>query len=291
MKVFPIDRGTRSFLVAPVFAAGWIGFTMPGIAATLSSDSTLALQISNFSHPAKVVGTEADVKTVALAGDSGEVAIKTAVDSLFVTDETTAFGYSISGSIVRGEGSNYLARKNVVSTLLGRFDIQADTDFRFEIEAYLSLWNLSNNSGEKSITNLGITSVFLQDTRTRNTINVFESIGSIDTGEFAPKNADFFQFRKNNRTNTLEYLSGTSFGGEEETIDFFLKASFQISVSRDTEFALFASTRSCVDTSKGGGICTVPEPSPALGLLAGAIGLSGFGLLREVMNRVVKFIF
>lgn len=291
MKVYSIDRDVRSFLAAPVFAVGWIGFIALGVTATIYHDSTIALQISNFSHPAIEVRTEADIDTIAIADGRGKVGIKTALNSLFATDELTAVAYSIFQSSVWGEERNYLARTNTTSTLMGRFEIPANTEFSFDLNAYTFLENFTSDLSSNPVSSLGTTSVFLQDISTGEMINVFEVVGFINTGILDRNNTDSFTFRENSKTKVLEYLSRTSFGGEEETIDFNLTASFDLTVSRDTEFALFASTRSCVDTSKKGGICTVPEPSNALGLIAGAMAFGCFRIFGEVMNRVVQLIF
>ena len=276
--------------VVTFIAASSIGFASPSAAATFANFSQIELVISNFSHLPKNVGVVGDVKAISIA-EVGEVEIQLDGDAIFLSDDSNsiAFGSSKFQTSISGTGLDYLGRTDILANLIGQFDVPANTTFGFDVQASVLLTNWTDDLALSPVSTSGNFQLILQDVLNQKDWHIFNFLGFLNTNSIDELNRDWFEFYAGINLNVLEYQEATIFGGNNEALQFFLTASFEISVNESTELMLLATTRSCNYGSNVVDVCVrVPEPSNRLSLMVGAIWLSAFFFSSRIIKQIVK---
>lgn len=240
------------------------------ILATPSQAATFALSQGNFnftdfSQEPSNVSTEAIANTevfVAKKGNGTAQAEANAVASFVIP--TTASNSSLSTAM--GENRNYLALADSEATVVGNFDVNANTPFSFNFTGDFNLQASIDNTRSESAKAGGNIFFLLVDTATSRVLDFFSLMGDVVT----PGDEDFVAIEKSDNV-VLDVAKDFSFSGNQE----FAQASFQGSLNR---FFTDAKTISLIEVKQNRvEVKAVPESSTNLAALVG-VGVVGVAL-------------
>ncbi|MBD2773644.1 hypothetical protein [Iningainema tapete] len=245
------------------------------ILATPSQAATFALSQGNFnftdfSQEPSNVSTEAIANTevfVAKKGNGTAQAEANAVAS-FVISPPAASNSSLSTAM--GENRNYLALADSQATVVGNFDVNANTPFSFNFTGDFKLQASIENTRSESAKAGGDISFLLVDTASNSVLDFFSLKGDVVT----PGDEDFVAIEKSDNVVLGTLAKDFSFSGNQE----FAQASFQGSFNR---FFTDAKTISLIEVKQNRvEVKAVPESSTNLTALVG-VGVVGVALGRR----------
>ena len=152
---------------------------LPGEAATFAT-STSAFSFGNFSQIPNSVSTstETDTNATVITSGEGRVINDAQASALFNQDPAFSLNRTISESF--GEGSNYLGFAESQASVLGQFEILANTTFNFAFSGLLDLFtSIDDADSEQAQATAGITFALLDETA--NVLSSFELFGNLNT--------------------------------------------------------------------------------------------------------------
>lgn len=151
----------------------------PSEAATFAT-STGAFSFGNFSQTPNAVSTstETDTSAIVISSGEGRVINDAQASALFNQDPAFSLNRTISESF--GDGSNYLGFAEGQASVLGQFDILANTTFNFAFSGLLDLFtSIDDADSEQAQATAGITFALLDETA--NVLSSFELFGNLNT--------------------------------------------------------------------------------------------------------------
>ena len=150
---------------------------LPSEAATFASSSSSFL-FSNFSQSPDSVSTDTDVDAFVISSGDGTAITETDAEAIFSQDP--AFSFNEIFSDVFGEGENYSGTAESEASVLGQFEVSANTDFGFNFLASLDLLTFIDDSNSEQAQAIGgITFALLDEAAA--VLASFELFGSLET--------------------------------------------------------------------------------------------------------------
>ncbi|MFH7028996.1 MAG: PEP-CTERM sorting domain-containing protein [Heteroscytonema crispum UTEX LB 1556] len=251
-------------LVTPFLASSVLAISPSRAATFAGSEGTF--ELTNFSQSPSSVSAETFADTLGIS-KGGTVTALAQSEAFFL--QVPPQGFNSSLSLAFGENGNYLAQAESEATLIGIFDIKADTDFSFNFAGNLELLtSIDNPPGEKARAS-GDISFALFDIENNSALDFFSLAGNLTSED----DNDFIAYQKSENVTLSNLVSDSSFGGNQEfaiaSADGFVKRYF----TNNTSLALIEVKRNQVRVS-------APEPSTVLALFF-SCGVIGVALKRK----------
>lgn len=260
-------------LVTPVIASCVLA-SSPSKAATFAFSQGKA-NFTNFSQSPRGVGTNTDTNTLTIAKDGMVTALADA-NATFVVARPSASNSSLS--IALGKGRDYLGLAESEATVIGFFDVGANTNFSFNFNANLNLQTKIDNPPAENARAAGDISFALLDTNNNSILDFFSVVGNLTT----EGDDDFIAVQKSDNVTLKNQDINFNFGGKQE----FAIASFDGSLQRyfgnQTNFAL-------IEVKQNRATVKAPEPSTNLALILCG-GVIGVVLSRRKPTAVLSFV-
>ncbi len=252
------------FLVAaPILASSVLGVS-PSKAATFAY-SEGNFFFSEFSQNPSNVATITD--TLAIGEELMVDAIALAEAEFIVTPPQAS---NSSLSVAFGESQDYLVVAESEASVIGNFDIDANTNFSFNFSGDLELATSIDNPPKENARASGDISFALIDIQNSNVLEFFNLVGNIAT----EGDNDFVTLQKSDNITLSEKLIAPGFGGLQEFLAVSVEGSFESHFAKETTLALVEVKRNRAEVK------AVPEASSSLALLVSS-GLIGVVLKRR----------
>ena len=250
----------KKFLVltTPVLASSFVSIS-PSKAATFAFSQGDAL-FSEFSQSPSNVAV--DIDTLSITEGSMVQAIAQA-EAIFLIEPALAFNSSLSETL--GESQDYLGIAESEASVIGNFDIEANTKFSFDFISDLELATSIDNPPKESARASGDISFALIDTVNNDVLDYFNLVGNIVT----EGDDDFVALQKSDNVILSEAFGAPGFGGLQEFLAVSIEGSLERYFADETTVALVEVKRNRAEVK------AVPEPSGTLALLlaGGAVGI------------------
>ncbi|MBF2015545.1 MAG: PEP-CTERM sorting domain-containing protein [Rivularia sp. T60_A2020_040] len=255
----------RCLLVTTSILASTIVGTAPSKAATFAfSEGNLVFE--DFSQNPSNVATDTDTNTLTI-GEGGMVQATAEAEAFFLIEPAVAFNSSLSAAF--GENRNYLGIAQSEASVIGNFNVKANTNFSFDFLSNLELATSIDNSSIENARASGDISFALINLKNDDILDFFSLVGNITT----EGDDDFVALQQSDNV-ILSGISGApGFGGLQEFLTVSIEGSLQRYFADDTTVALVEVKRNRAEVQ------AVPEPSISLALL-----VSG-GVISLVLKR------
>ncbi len=246
-------------LITPLLASSML-VTSPSRAATFAS-SKGQFEFTGFSQSPLRVLTSAESNTLTI-GQSGSVIALGQAEAFF--EKLPAQAFNFSSSLAFGENKAYLGEADSEASVLGIFDVKADTDFSFNFAGNLNLLTSIDNPSFENARASGGISFALFDTANNDIIEFFSLSGNLET----KGNDDFIAYEKSDNVILKDLTPVSNFGGIEEFATAFIEGFVKRSFASQTNLALIEIKSNKVTVK-------APEPSTSLAFLfsCGVVGL------------------
>ncbi|NJM22745.1 MAG: PEP-CTERM sorting domain-containing protein [Richelia sp. RM2_1_2] len=254
----------RCLLITAPILASWIVGTAPSKAATFAFSEGIFV-VENFSQSPSNVATNTDTNTLTIS-KGGMVQAIAEAEAFFLIEPTVAFNSSLSEAF--GENRNYLGVAQSEASVIGNFNVNANTNFSFDFFTNLELATSIDNSPQEKARASGDISFALIDLKNDNILEFFNLAGNITT----EGDDDFVALQKSDNVVLSEVFGAPSFGGLQEFLTVSIEGSLQRYFTDETTIALVEIKRNRAEVA-------VPEPSISLALL-----VSG-GVISLVLKR------
>lgn len=253
-------------LTAPVIASSVL-FSTPSKAATFAYSEGDFL-FSEFSQNPSNVATDTVAETLAIGIDGGGMAGAIAeAEAIFVIEPAEAFNSSLSAAF--GENQDYLAAAESEASIIGNFDINANTNFSFDFLGDLELATSIDNPPKENARASGDMSFALIDIENSKILESFDVVGNIAT----EGDNDFVDLQKSDNITLSEKFIAPGFGGLQEFLAVSIEGSLQRYFTDDTTLALVEVNRNRAE------VTAIPEASSSLALLVSS------GVIAVVLKR------
>ena len=260
---------TKGFLLllTPCIASSILAAS-PSQAATLARSEGV-LEFTRFSQNPSGTGTATNTNTVTIA-NNGMVNAFANAEATFIVAPPTASNLSLS--LAFGEGRDYLGLAESEVTVIGNFDVDANTPFSFDFKSNLKLETSIDNSQAENARAAGDISLALLDTASNSTIDFFSLMGNLTT----PGDDDFIAYQKSNNISLGNPVTTSNFGGNQESATASVQGFLQRYFDSKTSLTL-------IEVKRNQARVTAPEPSTCLALLfsCGVIGVASKGRRKE----------
>lgn len=170
-----LQKISKTSVVISSSLIGLIIAAVPSEAATFATSNSF-FSFNNFSQIPDSVSSSTDTNTIS-SGD-GSVITEAEASALFSRDPAFSLNETVSEAL--GEGSNYLGIAESEASVLGQFEIAANTNFSFTFAGFLDLFTLIDNPlSEQAQATAGITFALLDEAAT--VLSSFELFGILNT--------------------------------------------------------------------------------------------------------------
>lgn len=247
----------------PILASSVL-LSSPSKAATFAG-SNGSLLFTEFSQSPSNVANQTNTETLAI-GEGGMVKAIAQADAIFLIEPATASNSSLS--IAFGENRDYLGIAESQASVIGKFDIEANTDFSFNFLADFNLATSIDNPPQENARASGDISFALIDTQSNDVLEFFSLAGNITT----EGDNDFVGFQKSNNVILNETDNEASFGGLEEFLTVSVEGTLERYFTNETTLALIEMKQNRVQV-------TASEPSSNLALFLAS------GVIAIIVNR------
>ncbi|MBT9314464.1 PEP-CTERM sorting domain-containing protein [Leptothoe spongobia] len=158
---------------------GALTVMLPSEAATFASSSS-SFFFSDFSQSPDAVLTDTDSDVSVTSSGEGTAFTDTDAEAFFSQDPDSAFAFNEVFSEVFGEGANYSGTAESEASVLGQFEVSANTIFSFDFLASLDLLTFVDDpASEQAQATGGIIFALLDEAET--VLTSFELFGNLDT--------------------------------------------------------------------------------------------------------------
>ncbi|MGF1677472.1 MAG: PEP-CTERM sorting domain-containing protein [Rivularia sp. (in: cyanobacteria)] len=254
-------------VITPILASTIVG-TAPSKAATFALSEGI-LVFEGFSQSPSNVATDTSTNTLTI-GEGGIVQATAEAEAIFLIKPAVAFNSSLSAAF--GENRNYLGVAKSEASVIGNFNVKANTNFSFDFFTNLELATSIDNPPQEKARASGDVSFAVVDIKNDNILDFFSLVGNITT----EGDDDFVALQKSDNVTITEKFSAPGFGGLQEFLTVSIEGSLQRYFADETTIALVEIKRNRAEVQ------AVPEPSISLALLVSA------GVVALVMKRRCK---
>ena len=249
----------KFLVVATPILASFVSIS-PSRAATFAYSQGKVL-FSEFSQSASNVAVDVDANTLAIS-EGGMVAAMAKAEAIFLIEPAVAFNSSLSEAF--GESQDYLGIAESEASVIGNFDIEANTKFSFDFISNLELATSIDNPPKESARASGDISYALVDTQSNDVLEFLNLVGNIVT----ESDDDFVALQKSDNVILSQAFGAPGFGGLQEFLAVSIEGSLQRYFADKTTVAL-------VEVKRNRAEVKVPEPSSTVALLlaGGVVGI------------------
>ena len=261
-------------------------FASQANAATLSF-SRVSLELNAFTQSAQNVSDKADASAIAIAnGDLVTVDID--FTSIFSNKVSQVFANSDAAIELTGQGSRFFGQVQILSQLIGLFEVSAGQVFSFNFDVSLNLKNSVDSPQSGSVITHGGVSFFLIDEPNQNFLGGLNIVSNLNT--YSPNNPDDV-FPIPETTDNIFITDNSSQNTSSPLIksaQATVTGTFQQRFNEDTQIRLIAQTtqESCVQAPRVNDACVkVSEPTNIIALMIFGSWLS---VLSSIMKQVIQ---
>jgi hypothetical protein len=239
----------------------------PSQAATLAL-SEGALEFTRFSQTPSGTGTGTNTNTITNA-NNGRVDAFANAEATFIVAPPTASNSSLSQAF--GEGRNYLGLAESEVTVIGNFDVDANTPFSFDFQTNLNLKTSIDDPQAENARAVGDITLELLDTASNSTIDFFNL-----TGNLTSPGDDFIAYQKSDNITLSNPVTTSDFGGNQESATASVQGSLQRYFDSKASLTL-------IEVKRNQARVTAPEPPMSLALLfcSGVLSVALKGKRKE----------
>lgn len=260
------------------------------------SASNINLFIYNFNPLPRDVIVDIDVQAIIV--DQTDLTQSTIEgESEFISDQINNVGYGRSQwqhfTINQGFNNEYIARNNISTTLLGRFDLSANSTFNFDLTSSLNLSTFTTNPITNSLSSSGRISLAIQNSTNQEIIDRFNLFALINTNPINSESRDYFTLRPSPNFTIIEYNKTSLLGNQlnSELLNVETSVSFERYFYEPTSINLIAITESCNYTSTDINTCVkVNEPSNHISLILLFFLVWGSICRRRIMEYITYLV-
>jgi hypothetical protein len=239
-------------VITPILASTIVG-TAPSKAATFAfSEGNLVFK--DFSKSPSNVATGTSANALAI-GEGGIAQAIAEAEAIFLIEPAVAFNSSLS--TVFGENGNYLAVAQSQASVIGTFNIDANTNYSFNFLSNLELATSIDNPPQENARASGDISFALIDLKNDDILEFFSLVGNITT----EGDDDFVALQKSDNVTITEKFGAPGFGGLQEFLTVSLEGSLERFFTNETTVALLEVKRNRAEVQ------AVPESSINFALL------------------------
>lgn len=258
-------------VITPLLATTMLA-TLPSRAAT-SASSEGQFKFSGFSQSSSRVLTNAESNTFTL-GQGGSAIADAQAYAFF--EKLPAQAFNFSSSVAFGENEGYLAEAESEASIIGIFDIKANSDFSFDFAGNLKLLtSIDNPSFENATASGDITFALLDIANNNNILESFSLSGNLIT----KGDEDFIGYEKTENVTLKNLTPVSSFDERKEFVTASVEGFVKRSFASQTNLAL-------IEIKKNKVTVKTPEPSTSLAFLLGS-GVFGLVLKRKRQEKTV----
>jgi hypothetical protein len=261
-------------LLATPMVASSILATSPSQAATLAF-SKGALNFTRFSQ--SPTATSTDTKALVIGTDKAMATAFADAEATFIVSPPTASNSSLS--LALGKGRDYLALAESEATVIGNFDVDANTNFSFDFLGNLRLATSIDNPPAENARAFGDISFALFDTNNNSLLDFFSVAGNLTT----EGDDDFIAAQKSDNVTFINRGSNFNFGGKQEFIAASFGGSLQRYFPNQTNLTL-------IEVKRNQAIVKAPEPSTSLALILCGGVVSVILKRRRKTTAVLSFV-
>lgn len=237
----------------PALASSFVSIS-PSKAATFAFSQGEVL-FPEFSQSPSNVAVDTEAHTLAIS-EEGMVGAIAEAEAIFLIEPAVAFNSSLSEAF--GESQNYLGIAESEASVIGNFDIEANTNFSFDFISDLELATSIDNPPKESARASGEISFSLIDTVNNDVLDYFNLVGNIVT----EGDDDFVALQKSDNVILSEPFSAPGFGGLQEFLAVSIEGSLERYFVDETTVALIEVKRNRAEVK-----AAVPEASNTVALL------------------------
>mgnify|MGYP001803645577 CR=1 FL=1 len=273
------------FKTTIVFSSGLCSLlvvALPGEAITFAR-STSSFSFNNFSQPPSSVSTSADTDTLTLSSGDGTAIAEADAAALFSQDPAFSLNRVVSEAL--GTGSNYLGIAESQASVLGQFEVLANTSFDFSFIGLLDLFSeVDDPVSEQAQATAGITFALLNEAAT--VLSSFELFGNLNT----PGDGDVLSVDSTPNVNRTIDSSVFSSGPDNlaETASIVVSGNYSqsfVQAQRLTLGEVKASDALVAQTPSVQPPVQTPEPGILLALVSLGGGILGLRQTKNVATR------
>jgi hypothetical protein len=200
---------------------------LPAYGANFSTASQVNLNLTNFSLVPTNVSVIGDINSINIA-KSGIVEIQGEGEALFTSDiaTDTAFAFANFSTLVTGAGTDYLGQVNIISGLIGRFFIPANTLFGFDLQASALLANETSNATFYPVSSAVDIQLKLKNLSNQKGFNLLNFSGTLNTNAIENRR-DEFTLATGKNFNVINSQSQLISSKNNEALLFFLMLPIQ----------------------------------------------------------------
>lgn len=250
-------------LTAPVIASSVL-FSTPSKAATFAYSEGY-LDFTEFSQSPSNVITDTEAATLALDIDGGgKVSAIAEAEAIFLIEPAEAKNSSLSKAF--GDSQDYLGVAETEASVIGNFNIDANTDFSFDFISDLELATSIDNPPLETAISSGEIYFALVDRQNNDVLDYFNLVGNIVT----EGDDDFVALQKSDNVTLNQTFGGSDFDGLQEFLTVSIQGKLERFFADETTLALIEIERNRAEVK-----ATVPEASSTVALLlaGGVVGI------------------
>lgn len=273
-----LQKISKITVVATSSLVGLIVAGLPSEAATFATSNSF-FSFDNFSQIPDSVSSSTDSDTTSISSGDGSVIAEAEAFALFERDP--AFSINTAVSEAFGEGSNYLGIAESNASILGQFEVAANTNFAFDFSGFLDLFtSVDNPRSEKAQATAGIAFALLD--QAANVLSSFELFGTLSTPDgddelFVESTPDLAWDIGN-----ADFFSGPDKLEERAFVEVFGSYSEQFTTPKQLTLVEFKLSETFVSEEPA---AQTPEPGTLLALVS--LGGVAWGL-RSKKDKAVK---
>ena len=242
-------------LTAPVITSSVL-FSTPSKAATFAYSEGYS-DFTEFSQNPSNVLTDAGAKTLAIDIDGGATVSAIAeAEASFLIEPAEAENSSLSAAF--GENQEYLGIAESEASVIGNFNIDANTNFSFDFFSNLELATSIDNPPQESARVSGDISFALIDRQSNDVLDFFNLVGNITT----EGDDDFVALQKSDNVTINQKFDAPGFGGVQEFLTVSIEGELERFFTEETSLTLIEIERNRAEVK-----AVVPEASSSLALL------------------------
>lgn len=257
-----INFSKRLLLLATSAIATSMLAALPSQAATFASSQGL-FDFTKFSTSPTETSSIIDAEPLAVGIGNSIVTAFADPKATFIVSPPTASNSSLSQAGGKGTDS-YLGLAKSQATIIGKFDVNAGTNFSFDFLGNLSLTTSIGNVPSEKARAFGDISFALLDSSNESILDFFTITGNLTT----EGDEDFIDTKKSDNVTFTDTGSNFNFGGKQESITASFGGSLQRYFPNQTNLTL-------IEVKRNQASVAVPEPSANIAFIfvAGVIGV------------------
>ena len=273
-----LNKISKTTLVVSSGLVGLIVAALPGEAATFATSNSF-FSFGNFSQTPASVSSSTDSDTTSISSGAGSVLTEAEASAFF--DRDPAFSGNTTVSEAFGEGLNYLGLAESEASVLGQFEVAANTNFTFDFTGFLELFtSIDDPLSEQAQATAGITFALLDEAAT--VLSSFELFGTLST---SGKADDLFVESTPDLDwdiTDAEFVSGPDLLAEQAFVEVFGSYAQQFTTAQQLTLVELKLSEAFVAAEPA---AQTPEPSTLLAV----ISLGGAAWkLRNNKSRAAK---